>query len=137
VYDVERLGIRNFDIVIFAGVYYHLKDPLLAFSTLRRVMRAGGTLIVEGAINEEPGCFARFYYREAYCGDTSNWWIPTVECLRQWVTCSFFEISREYARWGQPHNPRHTMLATAVERGDPLYLFPDERLSGYASPSSP
>jgi hypothetical protein len=42
VYDIESLGVRDFDVVIFAGVYYHLKDPLRALATLRRVMKEGG-----------------------------------------------------------------------------------------------
>jgi tRNA (mo5U34)-methyltransferase len=137
VYDVGSLGIDDFDVVIFAGVYYHLKDPLLAFSALRNVMREGGTILVEGAISEQPGCYARFYYRLRYCGDNSNWWIPTAECLRQWVECSFFRIEQEYDRWGAPHNPRHALLASAVEQDDPLYEFPDERLARHASETSP
>jgi tRNA (mo5U34)-methyltransferase len=131
VYDVEKLEIDDFDVVIFAGVYYHLKDPLLAFSTLRRVMRAGGTILVEGAINTQPGCSASFYYREPYCGDHSNWWIPTVECLRQWIACSRFDIVREYDRWGHVDNPRHTVIADAVKGPDSLYSVPDERLARF------
>jgi tRNA (mo5U34)-methyltransferase len=42
VYDVEKLGVRDFDVVIYAGVYYHLKDPLRSLAALRRVMRGGG-----------------------------------------------------------------------------------------------
>jgi tRNA (mo5U34)-methyltransferase len=114
VYDVETLGIRDFDVVIFAGVYYHLKDPLLAFAALHRVMRPGGTLLIEGGISEDSGCFARFYYREAYCDDHSNWWIPTVECLRQWIASAQFAVNQEYGRWGQPRNPRHVVLAQAL-----------------------
>jgi tRNA (mo5U34)-methyltransferase len=121
VYDVERLDINDFDVVIFTGVYYHLKDPLRALTCLRRVLREGGLLLVEGAILDEPGCFARFFYRESFCGDSSNWWVPTIECLRQWVTCSFFKIVAEYERGGHLENQRHTLLAEAVLRDDPLY----------------
>jgi tRNA (mo5U34)-methyltransferase len=134
VYDTEALGIDDFDVVIFAGVYYHLKDPLLALTVLRRIMRAGGTILIEGAVCEEPGCFARFYYRQTYCGDNSNWWIPTIECLREWVMSSRFEICREYAPWGQPHNPRHALLAKAVQGADSLYRYPDKRLAPVMRP---
>jgi tRNA (mo5U34)-methyltransferase len=114
VYDLDQLGIRDFDVVIFAGVYYHLKHPILALEAIRRVMRPGGTVLVEGAIDDSPGCYASFYHQESYLGDGSNWWVPTVECLRQWVACSGFRLLREFPRWGYPRNPRHTMLATAV-----------------------
>src|SRR3954451_15720527 len=38
---IEKLGVHDFDVVIFAGVYYHLKDPLRALTALRRVMKEG------------------------------------------------------------------------------------------------
>jgi tRNA (mo5U34)-methyltransferase len=114
VYDLEQLDEGDFDVVIFAGVYYHLKHPILALETIRRVMRPGGTLLVEGAIDDSPGCFATFYHRDVYLDDPSNWWIPSIDCLKQWVTCSDFRIYVELERWGYPQNPRQTMLATAV-----------------------
>lgn len=100
VYDVEQIGVRDFDIVLFSGVYYHLKDPFRAFAMLRRVMKDGAQLFVEGAVLNQPGCHAAFHYRDAYVGDFSNWWVPTPACLRQWVECSFFDIVREYGPWG-------------------------------------
>src|SRR5579885_1422809 len=39
VYEVERLGIRDFDVVLYTGIYYHIRDPLRAFSCLRRVLK--------------------------------------------------------------------------------------------------
>jgi tRNA (mo5U34)-methyltransferase len=114
VYDLAQLDVRDFDVVIFAGVYYHLKHPILALEAIRRVMRLGGTVLVEGAIDDSPGCFASFYHYKDWLGDGSNWWVPTIECLQQWVACSGFRIDREFEPWGYPNNPRHTMLAAAV-----------------------
>jgi tRNA (mo5U34)-methyltransferase len=132
VYDVERLGVRDFDVVIYPGVYYHLKDPVLSFTRLRRVMKEGATLIVEGAVVEDAGCSARFFYREPYLGDLSNWWVPTVDCLRQWVECGFFEGVEEFGFWDAGgHNLRYTLTARAVRRADPLYIRPPEELGGY------
>ena len=131
VYDIEELGINDFDVVIFTGIYYHLKDPLRALTSLRRVLKDGGDIIVEGAILEQEGCVANFYYEDTFCGDTSNWWIPTPECLRQWVRCSFFEITREFQRWGHAENQRHTITAKAVTRLDPLYKWCPEKLEQF------
>ena len=114
VYDLDKLEVRDFDVVIFAGVYYHLKHPILALEAIRRVMKLGGTLLIEGAVDDTPGCFATFYHYEDCLGDPSNWWVPTVACVQQWVACSDFRIDREFERWGYPYNPRHTMVATAV-----------------------
>lgn len=118
VYDLDQLDAKDFDVVIFAGVYYHLKHPILALEAIREVMRPGGTVLVEGAIDDSPGCFASFFHYRDWLGDKSNWWVPTVECLQEWVACSGFRVEREFDPWGHPHNPRHTMLATAVTPED-------------------
>jgi tRNA (mo5U34)-methyltransferase len=132
VYDVERLGVRDFDVVIYAGVYYHVKDPLRSFSALRRVMKDGGLLLVEGATLDEDGCFARYYYREIYKKDRSNWWVPTVECLKEWVESSYFDEVRTYDVWDAGgRNLRTTMVARAVRRADPHYIRPDEELRDF------
>ena len=34
--DVRSLAVDDFDVVVFSGVYYHLKHPLLALAVLRR-----------------------------------------------------------------------------------------------------
>lgn len=134
VYDIEQLGIRDFDVVLFAGVYYHLKDPLRALACLRRVMKDGGLILVEGAVLRRRGCFARFYYQDPFRRDFSNWWIPTVECLRQWVTCSFFEIEKEYKPFGRFDKRRHTLVARAMTRKDPLYIRVPEGLEEFNAP---
>lgn len=131
VYQLEKLDTRDFDIVLFMGVYYHLKDPLLAFSTLRRVMRRGGVLVVEGAVLGEAGCFARFFYDDLFQSDASNWWVPTVDCLKQWVTASLFDVQQEFPPWSHAGTRRHTLLAQATERADARYVRPDELLSPY------
>jgi tRNA (mo5U34)-methyltransferase len=156
VYDVERLGVTDFDIVLFLGVYYHLKDPLLALAGLRRVMRPGATLVVEGEIiDDDRARHARFYYCQRYRGDESNWWIPTVACLREWVECSCFEIDtlcnavrdpltglrtetlkKLIKRRIRPRGGRSrcALTARAVCREDPNYCFPDEHLAPFQRP---
>lgn len=153
VYDVGRLGVDDFDVVLFLGVYYHLKDPLLALARLRRVMRPGAILVVEGeAIDDDRARYARFFYHEHHGGDHSNWWVPTVACLREWVECSFFEILSLYnvardpltdsrveackkfaKRWikRRAGRTRCVLTAKAVCRDDPNYSFPDEELGRF------
>jgi tRNA (mo5U34)-methyltransferase len=143
VYDVEqKLDVRDFDVVIYCGVYYHIKDPLRSFTALRRVMADGGVMLVEGAILDVPpapagsppaaDCFARYYYRDKYCGDDSNWWVPTVPCLKAWVESSYLEIAKEYGySFLSTPNPRFTLTAKAVRRDDPVFIRPDPELSKY------
>jgi tRNA (mo5U34)-methyltransferase len=151
VYDLPRLGRVDFDVVVFCGVYYHLKHPVFALGRLRQVIREGGTLIVEGPVIEGPKePFARFYYQEVLAGDRSNWWVPTLSCLLEWIECSYFEIVRvssptlqevrpvgggarrpRFSRPKQERIVRHTVLARAVTRRDPRYVLPDEELERY------
>ena len=96
VYDVEALGSRDFDVAIFCGVYYHLKSPLLALAKLRKVLKTGGAIVIEGPIIiDDERCYARFLYRDAV-PDRSNWWIPTRRCLGEWIESSFFEVTAEF-----------------------------------------
>ncbi len=153
VFDVERLGVTDFDVVLFLGVYYHLKDPLLALARIRQVMRPGAILVVEGeAIDDDRARYARFFYHTHHGGDHSNWWVPTVACLREWVECSFFDILSLYnvardpltdsrveaakklaKRWigWRGARSRCVLTARAVCRDDPNYSFPDEELGRF------
>jgi tRNA (mo5U34)-methyltransferase len=151
VYDVEKLGITDFDIVIFCGIYYHLRDPLLALARLRRVMREGATILVEGdAIYGRRASYARFHYHNPHKQDPSNWWVPTIPCLRQWLESTYFGDLLEYRTRlvdhrtplqmlrrmaaqavGWPIATRVSLTARAQVRTDPKYLYPDDDLRAF------
>ncbi len=152
VYDIAELGQSDFDVVVFSGVYYHLKHPLLALSRLRAVMSDGGRIIVEGPVYpDDERCYASFHYRDLLLGDKSNWYVPTRRCLREWIECSFFEIEETFE---QPDPPlgvlnglksrvrrltgtpppsikRMVMTARAVSRHDDLYSTIDPDLERF------
>lgn len=149
--DVEDLGVNDFDIVLFCGVYYHLREPLAALARLRRVLKPGGLIVVEGTvIHGESAPVAEFFYRQRVLEkDLSNWWVPSIPCLREWVESSFFEIvseqtlhpmthSQRWKRWvpswlgkKSRHYSRHLLVARAVCRKDPGYLYPDRKLAEF------
>lgn len=152
VYDVTSLGQRDFDIVLFCGVYYHVKNPLLALSRLREVTREGGTMLVEGpVVAGPPEAYARFFYHDVLSEDRSNWWVPTLPCLLEWIQCSYFEvvkISKPTAQQvrsigaGEARGvpiptgrketiARHTVIARPATRKDPHYVLPDEDLERF------
>lgn len=111
VYDIETLGITDFDVIVFCGVYYHLKNPLLALSKLRKVLKTGGHIIIEGPIlMDHEHAIAGFLYdngidEKGYFGKwhPSNWWVPSGRCLREWVECSFFDILEEFEQQAPPY----------------------------------
>ena len=49
VYDALPEDLGLFDIVLFAGVYYHLTSPVLALQRIRKLLANEGTLFIEGA----------------------------------------------------------------------------------------
>jgi len=156
VYDIESLGVRDFDIVLFCGVYYHLRHPLLALAKLRRMMKTGGMILVEGDVLYGPSeSYAKYFYGASRLDDPSVWWIPTISCLRDWVESSYFDVEAEYPLANPARLPlaqrakmkikkllsiqsefifgmsRYAILARAARRQDPDYLFPDSDLQDY------
>ncbi len=94
VYDVAALGER-FDLVLFMGLLYHLRHPLLALDLLhahavkdllvfQSLLR--GDDKVEPVEDDYPfwetevftrASFPRLHFVEKrFCGDPTNWWVP-------------------------------------------------------------
>lgn len=78
VYDVGQLN-EKFDIVLFMGVYYHTKHPLLAFEKCHSVTK--GTILVEGLVNPKQDMSMDFIEGAEMNGDPTNWWNPSFPCL--------------------------------------------------------
>lgn len=110
VYDVARLGER-FDVVLFMGVLYHLRHPLLALDLLRAHV-ARDLLVFQSMIRgsegqrpfqpepdypfEERGVFEhpswpRLHFVERrYAHDETNWWIPNRACAEAMLRSAGF-----------------------------------------------
>jgi tRNA (mo5U34)-methyltransferase len=147
----EKLDGETFDIVIFWGVLYHLRHPLLGLDCLRRV--AHGEVYIETAVSDHdmpqvgdrPA--ARCDYDPAGIGDETNWFAPNMAALRRWVEHAGFEIERMRS-WPDPAERAHVRarvaakpqryleLGNAFERPlrvqamDPATAFPPRRVPG-------
>ncbi|MBZ9677601.1 TIGR04290 family methyltransferase [Mesorhizobium sp. ES1-1] len=110
VYDVGALG-ETFDIVLFMGVLYHLRHPLLALDLIRQhvandllvfqSMQRGSkeTLPVEENYHFwthdlfERAAFPKLHFIEhRYADDPTNWWIPNRACTEAMLRSAGFEI---------------------------------------------
>jgi tRNA (mo5U34)-methyltransferase len=111
--DVYRVGeLRaHFDLVIFMGVLYHLRHPLLALDLLYDHV-VGDRLLVqsmlrgsrglapvepdypfdETAIFERPGHPAMYFVEQRYAGDWTNWWIPNRAAVEAMLRSAGFTI---------------------------------------------
>jgi tRNA (mo5U34)-methyltransferase len=111
IYQVPLLG-QRFDLVLFMGVLYHLRHPLLALDILHHY--AVGTMLVfqsmlRGSVQATPiesdyaftdtapfddPSFPRLYFIEhRYAGDPTNWWIPNRAGAEAMLRASGFEIT--------------------------------------------
>ena len=77
----ERVG--TFDVVLFLGVLYHLKDPLGGLE--RAASLCTETLMIEtaGAMFECTDPVMRFYLGDELGGDATNFWAPNPLCLER------------------------------------------------------
>lgn len=111
VYDVAELNER-FDLVLFMGVFYHLRYPLLALDLIRRhavkeqlvfqsMLRGSKELeptandypFSEVDIFDRPG-FPRLHFIERrFANDETNWWIPNRACAEALLRCARFAIA--------------------------------------------
>jgi tRNA (mo5U34)-methyltransferase len=111
VYDVAALR-ETFDIVLFLGVLYHLRHPLLALDLLYEHV-AGNVLVFQsmqrGSAAEqrfktnydfwttkqfdEPGYPRLHFVEHEYADDWTNWWIPNRACVEAMLRSAGFEIT--------------------------------------------
>jgi tRNA (mo5U34)-methyltransferase len=111
VYDIGGLGER-FDIVLFMGVLYHLRHPLLALDLIyehaardllifQSMQRGSRDLI---AVDKDYHFWATAHFNEPaypklhfvehrYAQDPTNWWIPNRACVEAMVRSAGFEIT--------------------------------------------
>jgi hypothetical protein len=90
VLDVDELSpetVGRFDIVLFFGVLYHLRHPLLALERICQLTREAAfveSFVIDDAL-PEPGKPARavmeFYETDELGGQIDNWYGPNVACL--------------------------------------------------------
>jgi tRNA (mo5U34)-methyltransferase len=112
VYEVAAIGER-FDVVIFMGVLYHLRHPLLALDLVHdHVVKPGSTMVFQSmqrgsAETMSPEADYPFSEKEifddarwpkmhfverSYSNDWTNWWIPNRACTEGMLRSSGFRI---------------------------------------------
>ncbi len=112
VYEVAALG-EKFDVVIFMGVLYHLRHPLLALDLIHdHVLKPTGTLLFqsmqrgakdvveprddypfeETKIFDDPRWPKMHFVEKSYSHDWTNWWIPNRACVEGMLRSSGFRI---------------------------------------------
>ncbi len=133
VYDVAALG-ETFDVVIFMGVLYHLRHPLLALDLIRQhvaadllvfqSMQRGSSDTPALADNYPFSEYALFddraypklhFVEHRYADDPTNWWIPNAACTEAMLRSAGFEITA--------HPEAEVYICRAVEQPEHARLI--------------
>lgn len=140
VYDVGQLGER-FDLVIFMGVLYHLRYPMLALDLIHEHV-AGDLMLFqsmqrgeerlpdldsdypfeEWEIFDRPEFPKLFFIEQRYTGDPTNWWIPNRAAMEAMLRSAGFAI--------REHPEREVYLCQRGERPDFVEPVPVVRSRG-------
>jgi tRNA (mo5U34)-methyltransferase len=110
VYEIGKLG-ETFDLVIFMGVLYHLRHPLLALDTLYETvvgdlllfqsMQRGTKEVAqveedypfwEEGIFDQDGYPLMYFVERRYASDPTNWWIPNRAAVEAMLRSAGFVI---------------------------------------------
>jgi len=135
--DAHQLGTLNeqFDIVVFTGILYHLKNPLQVLEDVGQVCR--DAVIVETEVisdNNKNVVYARqgqfgqtkitacaqgmmkFVEKNELNGDGSNWWIPDAECVKGMLRTAGFNY------FSQPYYSSESRLLLIAAKNEPSIL---------------
>jgi tRNA (mo5U34)-methyltransferase len=110
VYRIAELK-EQFDLVLFMGVLYHLRHPLLALDLIHEHV-VKDLLVVQSMVRgseseidvsddydfwetenfDDPAFPRLFFIEKRYSRDPTNWWIPNRSCLEAMIRSAGFEI---------------------------------------------
>lgn len=112
VYRVDEIA-GGFDVVLFMGVLYHLRYPLLALDTVARLepelmvfqtLTHGDPAAVADTDHADFGCRARLaepgwpkmaFIETEFAGDPTNWWIPNRAGVLAMLAAAGFRVVGE------------------------------------------
>lgn len=118
VYEVPEVLDEQFDVVLFWGLLYQLRHPLLALDSARRVSR--GVVSVETAIcdfelqDQRDLPLTRFFRGGELAGDASNWFAPNVAALTDWCRSCGLEPT-SVRSWPDAAPSRAMVVASVAE----------------------
>src|SRR5262245_59584655 len=95
VYQINRDLLGSFDIVLFLGVLYHLRHPLLALERICEV--TNGAAVIESHVIDNimatPRPIMEFYEIDELAGQYDKWWGPNASCVSNLIRSAGFARS--------------------------------------------
>lgn len=132
----ERVG--TFDVVLFLGVLYHLRHPLLA---LERVASVTAHQLILETVVDMVG-FRRpvmaFYPDRQLNDDPTNWWGPNVPAVRGMLTSvGFQQVRTTREPPGAPYRAARAVYHRLRQRNSVALAFRQDRAVFHAAKLSP
>lgn len=86
----------RFDLVLFLGVLYHLKDPLGGLEKIGAMVKPGGKAVIDTVVDvktlyDRP--LMAFYPGAELNGDPTNWWVPNIPALNAMMAVAGFSMA--------------------------------------------
>jgi tRNA (mo5U34)-methyltransferase len=111
VHDLARLHPGRLDLVVFTGVFYHLRYPLLALDTLARLrprlmvfqsLTMGTERVAPASAGDidfgtrdalaRPDWPHLAFVEHSFCQDPTNWWVPNHAAVMALLRAAGFEV---------------------------------------------
>jgi SAM-dependent methyltransferase len=106
--DVDELDpaeIGPFDYILFFGVLYHLRHPLLGLEKICALARDSvfiESFVADGLGERSDACTMEFYETDELGGQIDNWFGPTTKCLMAMCrSAGFAQVTLEYVAEGR------------------------------------
>jgi tRNA (mo5U34)-methyltransferase len=117
---VEVSSVGRFDVVLYLGVLYHMKEPLTVLERLRSVTNEVAVIETQAVLVEgmEGQNLTQFFGGE-FIGDYGNWYVPTLSCLEQWALAAGFRRVVPVVEPPAVHTPATTRLRRRVRSARP------------------
>ena len=138
-------GTQRFDLIVCAGVIYHMLNPFTAFQICRQLLNVGGLLVLETAADyrNPDAATITINSEETLFDETETYSVPTPAAVRGMMKLAGFDVLderrqqglRRFAVTGRASEPddiagRTPMLEAMQARGYVDYAFSPELLVG-------
>jgi tRNA (mo5U34)-methyltransferase len=122
--DLEALG--RFDVVLYLGVLYHMKEPLTCLERVRAVTKEVAVIETEAVhlSGFEHEVLLQFHAGSSLRVDFGNWYVPTIQALHNLCRAAGFSQVLTIAGPPEPEPPPKAPLNVRVGR----------RLAGWKPP---
>ena len=110
----ERFASKQFDLIVCAGIFYHMLHPMQAFTDCRKVLGDGGILILETPYeHRRDDAVLIFNGVEKVVNEPYTYFVPTLPALTGMASLAGFKLIATRVLTG----PRRvTLMLQAVDR---------------------